>query len=384
MNYNNRHDNDSTTIMRIVCAVAFVTFSFSFLYLRQSDVLSVAQHVLSGGQTTYSPTWGAVIITLTLMLLHRGVNTYFPINRRFHWLTYFPSFLLLTIVTDISPDIDINFSMGAWLWLLPLLLVAWFFITLGLRNVIDYEADINSRGLFSRLVWINLFALCTMSLCTGLISGGDDLFHHKAKMETLLVDRDFAKAAIVGEKTLDGDPTMTMLRSYALSREGRMADEMFRYAVNGTSETLLPTGKNIRLMLYPTDSIYRYLGARPLPDMTTRQYLSSLLASGYKTKAISDYILCGKLVDRDLDGFARELPLHYNINDSLPQHYREALVLYTHRRANPLVVYKNQVMDTDFDDFQKLEDSISESSARRLALFEQYFGTYWYYYEYDK
>ena len=67
MNYNNRHDNDSTTIMRIVCAVAFVTFSFSFLYLRQSDVLSVAQHVLSGGQTTYSPTWGAVIITLTLM-----------------------------------------------------------------------------------------------------------------------------------------------------------------------------------------------------------------------------------------------------------------------------------------------------------------------------
>ena len=41
-------------------------------------------------------------------------------------------------------------------------------------------------------------------------------------------------------------------------------------------------------------------------------------------------------------------------------------------------------MDTDFDDFQKLEDSISESSARRLALFEQYFGTYWYYYEYDK
>ena len=66
------------------------------------------------------------------------------------------------------------------------------------------------------------------------------------------------------------------------------------------------------------------------------------------------------------------------------QHYREALVLYTHRRANPLVVYKNQVMDTDFDDFQKLEDSISESSARRLALFEQYFGTYWYYYEYDK
>ena len=53
-------------------------------------------------------------------------------------------------------------------------------------------------------------------------------------------------------------------------------------------------------------------------------------------------------------------------------------------RSKPYVVYHNQLMDTDFDDLQKLEESQPDQNARRLAVFDQYYGTYWWYYEYGE
>lgn len=384
MNYNNRTENDSTMTMRVVCAVAFVTYTLAFLFFRQADVLAVVQHVLSGGRTVYEPTIGALLITLLLFLVQKGAYRLFPICRRMHWTTYFPSFLLLTVLTDISPEIDLHFSLGTWLWLFPLLLILWILASFVLKNIQQYEADISYRGLFSRLMWINLTGIALMMLSVGLVSGGDDTFHYRAKMECLMMNGKFGKAAQVGEKSLAKDTSMTMLRCYALLREGRMADEMFRYPVAGNSETLLPSSQGSRMMLYPVDSLYRFLGAKPLKSMSNRQYLHALEASGYETKAAADYLLCGLLVDRDIDGFVRELPRYYAINDSLPLHYREALTLYSHRRSAPRIVYHNQVMDTDFEDMQKIEDAKTNLQERRLAVFKQYFGTYWWYYDYGK
>ena len=49
--------------MRVMCAILFLCFSFLYLYEYQADVLAVAQHVLSDGQTHYNRTIGAVLIT---------------------------------------------------------------------------------------------------------------------------------------------------------------------------------------------------------------------------------------------------------------------------------------------------------------------------------
>ncbi|MGN0281474.1 MAG: DUF6057 family protein [Prevotella sp.] len=384
MNYNKRYDNDSTTTMRVVCAVAFVSFTFAFLFFRQADVLSVAQHVLSKGQTAYSPLIGALLITFVLYFLQRGVYSLLRLKRRRHWMTYFPSMLLLAFVTDISPDIDQHFTFGYWLWAIPIVLLLWLFVSMMFRKIENYEAEINSRGLFSRLVWVNLTSLGVMILLVALISGGDDIFHYKARMERMMTEGDYAEAANVAEKSLVSDCSLTMLRCYALAREETMADKMFKYMVSGTSETMLPIGKGSRMMMYPVDSLYAFLGAKPVGPMSAIKYLRSLEASGYKSKSLSDYILCGMLIDRNIDAFVRELPRHYNVNDSLPLHYREALTLYAHRRSTPLIVYHNQVMDTDYDDMMRLEDSIQGADERKLAVFNQYFGTYWWYYDYGK
>ena len=384
MNYNNRLENDSTMTMKVVCAVAFVTFCFLFLMFRQADVIAVAQHVLSDGKTTYLPIVGALLVTFALTMLQQGLNSYLHINHRSHWTTYFPSMLLLAILTDISVEITNGFKLGAWAWLAPLLIAIWGFVSLGLKKIQNYEPDIHSRGLFSRLMWVNLFPMCFMMMGVGLVSANDDMFHYRAKMERLMINGEWDKAVMVGEKSLDKDISLTMLRCYALAREGHMADEMFKYTVAGTSETLLPLGEGSSLLMYPVDSLYKFLGARPLKSMTTRQYIKALEASGYKSRTIADYRLCGMLVDRDIDAFVRELPRHYNVNDSLPLHYREALTLYTHKRSMPLIVYHNQIMDTDYEDLQKLEEANKDPKARRLAVFNQYFGTYWWYYEYGK
>ena len=113
--------------MRVMCAILFLCFSFLYLYEYQADVLAVAQHVLSDGQTHYNRTIGAVLITAVLYLLQIGVYAVTKLSKRTHAMTYFPSLLILAIITDISPDIDLHFSFGAWLVVFPLLLILYGF-----------------------------------------------------------------------------------------------------------------------------------------------------------------------------------------------------------------------------------------------------------------
>lgn len=144
-------------------------------------------------------------------------------------------------------------------------------------------------------------------------------------------------------------------------------------------------------MLYPNDSIYRFLGAIPRYNMDAMTYLEVLRNNGQGTEAVKDYILCGYLIDKDLDGFVSALLSYYgtpdslsqNVCDSLPKHYREALTLYVHTRSNPAFVYHNSVMDMDFEDLQALEKQYPSFTERKIKVYDQYSGTYWWYYEYE-
>ena len=86
--------------------------------------------------------------------------------------------------------------------------------------------------------------------------------------------------------------------------------------------------------------------------------------------------LCSLLLDRKLDDFAVMLLKTYKVNASLPKHYKEALYLYTHTRSHPVVTMSDNVMDADFEDFEKLVPT-TESAVR-----DAYGNTYWYYYKY--
>ena len=117
---------------------------------------------------------------------------------------------------------------------------------------------------------------------------------------------------------------------------------------------------------------------------TTKNYLKAIVKSGQATKAAIEYQLCGMLIDKDLDGFVNLLMKTHKIDDTLPLHYREALILYTHRRSSPKVVYRNTVMDTDYDDMQRLEAETKSPGERRIQIYKQFSGTYWEYFDYHR
>lgn len=381
MNFNNPNTKNSTAVIRAVCAIVFCLFTFVYLYFYQADVLAVGQHVLSGGATHYDRLIGAIIITFSLILLQIGVYTLFRLDKYCHALTYFPSLLVLTFITDISQDIDRGFSFGFWLWGGPLLLILWTCLSLFVRNIQLY-VNVTSSGLFSRAMWFNMAIMIFMFLFTGFASNDNAVFHYRMRAEKCLLEGDYDGALAAGAKSLETDNNLTMIRIYALSRKGLLGEKLFTYPLAGTSDDMLPYSGTAHCMMYPNDSIYKYIGAKPNGYFQTIPYLKALIRLGLASSAVKDYILCAYLIDRDLDSFVRTLPEFYEVNDNLPKHYREALTLYTHLRSKPYIIYHNTIMDTDFSDLQALERKHKTQTAKSVAVNEMYSGTYWWYYMY--
>ncbi|MDD6816953.1 MAG: DUF6057 family protein [Prevotellaceae bacterium] len=381
MNKRNNYLDGSTLLMRVVCAVIFILFSVLYLWRFQANTLAFSQHVLSRGATHYQPVVGTVVITIVLLLVATAMQRLSRLWRNFHWLVYMPSMLLLVMLTDVSADMDLHFSLLKWCWIIPLVMTLWGVGVFFARNIQEIE-DHGHVGLFERPMWINLLCMCLMMIGVGLAGNGNSIFHYTMEIETNIQHGRYDEAMRVGRRNPHADANLTMLRTYALAHQGQLGERIFTYPVKATSSDLVPVTGQTRCRMMPTDSIYRLLGAKPLKGMTTEAYLRALLITGQATPAVADYILTGYLIDRKIDAFAKELPKHYAINDSLPRHYREALVLYNHIRSNPVVVYHNSVMDTDFEDMQKLEARFEKRSAKNINVYDNYAGTYWWYYEY--
>ena len=172
----------------------------------------------------------------------------------------------------------------------------------------------------------------------GIAIDTTDVKRYARQMQRCMADGNYQKALQVGDESDKTDRQLMMLRIEALGHEHLLGDKLFAYPLTGRSGDLARKG--------------------------------------------GDYELCAYLIDKNLDKFAEVLPKYYAIDNRLPRYYREALVLYTHSRSNPRYVFHDNAMDTDYDDLQQLERKYKDRRARQMAVFRQYEGTYWYYYEY--
>lgn len=357
MEYAIKKKNNGTRLVRVVCTIVFLLFTFCYVNFYQDDVLLVCQHVLSGGQTHYVRSVGTPLIVLVLWLIQWVACRVSGVNRRFYWLTFLPSFALLAAITGVDCVSFTQYTWQPWCWLLPLL---WLLSALGLwlaHQLQPYEQESPDNPLFSRLLWSNMLAFLAMMFVVGWVSNPDELFHYRARTEVLISEGKYGDALQVGRESLQTDSTLTMLRIYALAKTGRLGDGLFCYPLAGGSGSMSPIGQGMHLLLL------------------TPQALAKDIKS---PKMQCDYRLCSLLLDRRLDEFARLLQSSYSIGARLPRHYREALYLYTHTRSNPVVTVADNVMDADFEDFEKLTHS-AESAVR-----DAYGNTYWYYYKFGK
>ncbi len=361
---------NSTTKMQVACAIVFISFTYVYLACYQADVLAVGQHILSGGLTDYSYTLAPVLITLVLFLLQIGVYALTRVKRRFHGLTYFPSFLFLAMITDIPNDMDVCPSMGAWWFVIPLGLMLWGGAMWVARQLEPIETEPHSMGWFSRYMWLNMAQMLVMAIAVIFVSSNDRLFHERMRMEHLMKEKQYEKALKVGEKSLATDSSLMMLRIACLNGMGELGNRLFTYPLIGSSKAMMPDGVTVKAMMWKAPKWMQ----KPSPWMEKHHL---------KYRIPVDYTLCGLLLDRQLDKFVVELQKYYRVDSvKLPVHYKEALLLYTHRRSQPSCVFHDNVMDADFQDFQQMMHKYVNPAEKKNAIRDTYGNTYWYYYEY--
>jgi hypothetical protein len=378
----NNNRKNGTTMIKIVCAVLFCIFTFVYLFAYQNDVLAVSQHVLSGGQTHYSRFIGAFLITLVLYLLQLGVSTIAKFSTSTHALTYFPSLLILAVLTSVDSKIDQGFSFGAWIWWFPILLILFVLVCRLVKILRIYESSNSGSGLFSQSMWINVLTMFVFFYCVGLIGNSDKVFHYRLKVERLISQGKYEEALLVGKKSLDCDSSLTMLRAYALARQNKLPDALFQYAICGGSASLLPNGSNVKSLLFDSKEIYDYLGrmivTRPISPMN---YLKTIKKHHLDKRPAVDYLLCSFLLDKDLDSFAANISKYYDLQKELPRHYSEAIIMYNHLHHSNQIKHENNVIEADYEDFLKLMRQISNHEEMKNKLKDIYGNTYWYYYK---
>lgn len=383
MNNHYSEKNDSTIIIRVMCAIVFVLFSWGWLYFFQADALAMTQHVLSDGLTHYNRFVGALIITAVLMILQSIVNGVTKLNKHFHALTYLPSMLVLAMLTGVSQSIDHEVKLSSSIWLVIFFLIVWVVLVFLARQYQDLKKNI-PYPFFSRPMWMNMLVLVLMISCVAWIGNTNAVFQYRMKVEGYLMRGEYQKALKVGKKSLESDADLLMLRMYALARCEEMGEHLFEYPITGNSLDVLPTNGRTRMLFYPADSLYKFMGARPAVEMEPQRYLAMLLRrDSVNSKAIADYILCSFLIDKQLDLFAKEISHYYTIDVHLPKFYREALTLYTHSRSNPVVVFRVPVMEEDYANYQELKRQYQDPMEQKTRVSEEYRGTYWYYFEYE-
>lgn len=355
LEYAMSNKNNGNRLIKVACTIVFLLFSFCYVNYYQDDVLLISQHILSGGQTHYVKSIGSPLIVAVLWLLQIVACRLSGVNKRAYWLTFMPSFVLLAAITDVRCISVTDCSWGPWCWLLPVMwLLAGLLLWLA-RQLQPYEPETVENPLLSRNLWNNMLAIFMMMFLTCVISNPDEIYHYRTRMEVLISQKKYEEALRVGERSLDSDTTLTSLRLYALAQTGQLGDKLFEYPLVGGSASMNPMDKNVHLLL---------LDAKAL----SKQMKSA--------KFRRDDQLCSLLLDRKLDDFAVMLLKTYKVNASLPKHYKEALYLYTHTRSHPVVTMSDNVMDADFEDFEKLVPT-TESAVR-----DAYGNTYWYYYKY--
>ena len=189
---------------------------------------------------------------------------------------------------------------------------------------------------------LNIWSLIVAALFCYAIGNTDLFTHYRHQMQRHLMAGDYEKVLQVGSRTSDVDCALFNLRATAMVNTHQLADKLFHY---------------------------------PVPD----KYQASDIK--YQTSD-PDVMLCNLLLQKKLNDFVRLLPHFYDTGSkSLPQHYKEALILYKSRTTNPQINYSNTIVETNYADFLTEKKRYTSPAESKRRCYDLYSNTYfWYYY----
>ena len=114
------HYQRTARILTVACGLLFALFCFLYLYVFQQDLLEAFHYSLAEGKTRFSPLGTALWTTGILLLVRWLVNRLLHLKGGVRELAYFPSCLLLGVLTSVGSAVyQGNAIQTFWMWLLP-------------------------------------------------------------------------------------------------------------------------------------------------------------------------------------------------------------------------------------------------------------------------
>lgn len=377
----NVYKRRTARILTVACGLLFSVFSIVYLSVFQKDVMEALHFSLAQGKTVYAPWVSAVLITVVLLIIRWGVNGLVGLKGPVKALSYFPSCLLLGVITDVGHGVYHGEGISAhWGWLLPLLLVIYvgvcWMIARAVRLWVNPDLE---EGVITNSNLFILLMLCLMSACIG---NSNVHFHHELQVEEALRKQDYARARLVGEKSMDPSRNLTALRAYAMSREGTMGEYLFHYPqLYGAAGLLMGVSDDTALRLN-ADSLYVYLGASPAlgePAMHFFQRICQEESGNYTTL---DYYLSALLLERKLEEFVKAFHELYTVKETVPRYYQQALFLYEKMHSSSVTEEQNEALEEQWKAYETMKSELAGTVGEGNRMRRQFGDTYWWYYQY--
>lgn len=382
-----RRDNP---IIAIICGILFVSFSFVYLYLFQGEVMRLVFDTCFQGRFSYSPFWGAVILTLALCIIRWLFN---KVTRfRGSWLafSYLPAYCILSFLTCVHPTEGVvdgkAFSMGfSGIWIA---VVAYVAIGCWYRKFL-YRRSYGVRNKLTETLLPNLIVVIMGSYATGFVGNDNVLLHHELAVAQYIRVGEFEKALGVGQKSLHNSHTLTALRAFALSNIDSLGQRLFCYPQGYGADGLFLNEGQGDASSVSDENLQVYLGCELRhTDEPAVEYLQRLYSEDSCASAkVIDYYLCALLLEKRLEEFYNVLLSSYADQSSpLPRHYQEALLAYGQLTGNEPAMFAKCGEDIKarhraFIDLQKeYQEPLHQSNYTR----RRFGDTYWWYYCYGE
>ena len=368
--------------VRIVCAVIFVIFSYTFLSIYQAPLLEVVYDITATGKLQYGEKVTAAIITFSLLFITLWLNKYAKFTREWEAMAYLPACVMLAFITSIDRTIytGVEFSWS-WVWIAIITVFIYVFASWVLKRVLFMRIKDITRAT-NRIMWRNLLLLTILFCFTGFLSNNDENFKHEAMVYHFVKKGDYDNAQRVALRSHVASQELTAGRAYLLAHEGKLGDKLFTYPQYYGVEGLLPA--EVQTSPLSASLVYDFLKVTPVKGESVTAFLTRALSVDTASIAVKDYYLSALLLDKRIEEFVDSLTSFYDVSDTanIPLHYREAMFLCSKLFPVKGIAFTDETLEKNYVELMKLEQEHDDIFVRSNFVRKFFGNTYWWYYLY--
>lgn len=378
----NKEEKRLQRVVALFCATLFALFSFLFVAVYQSPLLEVLYDYVATGKLDYNGYLVAAVISPLLTLLALWLNRIAKFQREWTAMAYLPSVLLLAFITDIDRSLYVGGrSSTSWIVIFSVAMFVYAALAFVLQRVL-FEKIKNLAMSTNRMIWRNLILFVIMFCLAGTLSNGEENFKREALVASRYKGGDAEGALAVGYKSLDASRELTAMRAYILAKENSLGERLFEYPQLYGAEGLLPFAQQTSPL--SPDTVSTLLGDTIKENENTLDYLRRLAYADTLALAARDYYLSALLLEKEVIEFEAELTRmcgSYRA-DSLPKHYREALLLLKEFSSEYQLNLEDSVLNSKFRSLREVESKYDDALMRNNYVRKAFGRTYWWYFLY--